>query len=384
MFRYNPAANYQPNGGRYLQILSGKDLYKQTIVVSAMENDGVPLTFPARFPNIFVDYPLGQMRVGDKLWKHWNKAPMRLWQTQLNLAVWCASSACRVSSAHLNYNKHPMIRSVYRFYVYYHVRRVLKRLQVPLPHETSINAADNPYTESEFFKICEDYRVPNDLVKYRDQKFYWTYQRSVHWPDDYIGPDSMTRWIIEKSVGFTDVGLLRISESVRDYAYLILNSQASARSSIIGNSASSLTAQSAFLNNFENVVNRKVDIQEDVKSYQDTLSYASSKVNYSVGENLFMLPSDMELRIKTGTVGYNNKILVSDGKFNLGKNNEINSSKTPAISHKDSNLLKQTADSETAVTHKDLERKPTTNHEDEKIALIISLTGIFTVWYTFR
>ena len=39
MFRYNPAANYQPNGGRCLQILSGKDLYKQTIVVSAMEND---------------------------------------------------------------------------------------------------------------------------------------------------------------------------------------------------------------------------------------------------------------------------------------------------------------------------------------------------------
>ena len=34
MFRYNPKANYQPNGGRYLQILSGKDLYKPTIVVS--------------------------------------------------------------------------------------------------------------------------------------------------------------------------------------------------------------------------------------------------------------------------------------------------------------------------------------------------------------
>ena len=30
MFRYNPKANYQPNRGRYLQILSGKDLYKQT------------------------------------------------------------------------------------------------------------------------------------------------------------------------------------------------------------------------------------------------------------------------------------------------------------------------------------------------------------------
>ena len=234
-------------------------------------------TFPARFPNIFVDYLLGQICVGDKLWTNWNKAPMHLWQTQLNFAVWCASSASGVSSAHLNYTKHPMIRSVYQFHVYYHVRRVLKRLQTPLPHETGFNAADKPYTESEFLKICEDYGVLNDPMRYRDKKFYWTYQHGVHWPDDYIGPDSMTRWIIEKSVGFTDVGLLRISVSVRAYAYLILSSQASARSSIVGNTASSLTAQSAFLNNFENVVNRRVDIREDIKRYQDTLSYASRR-----------------------------------------------------------------------------------------------------------
>ena len=146
MFRYNPKANYQPNGGRYLQILSGKDLYKQTIVVNDRD------TFPARFPNISVDCLLGQMHVGDKLWMNWNKAPMRLWQSQLNFAVWCALSACGVSSAHLNYKKHPMIRLVYRFHIYYHVRQVLKRLQTPLPRETGFNAADNPYTESEFLK----------------------------------------------------------------------------------------------------------------------------------------------------------------------------------------------------------------------------------------
>ena len=61
MFKYNPKANYQPNGGRYFQILSGKDLYKQTIVVSAGRHGD---TFPVRFPNIFVDNPLGQMSVG--------------------------------------------------------------------------------------------------------------------------------------------------------------------------------------------------------------------------------------------------------------------------------------------------------------------------------
>ena len=57
MFRYNPKANYQPNGGHYLQILSGKDLYKQTKVMSDRD------TFPARFPNIFVDCRLRQIYV---------------------------------------------------------------------------------------------------------------------------------------------------------------------------------------------------------------------------------------------------------------------------------------------------------------------------------
>ena len=107
-------------------------------------------TFPVRFQNNFVDYPLGEVHVGNKVWTNWNKAPLKLWQTQLNYAVFCASSACGVSSAHLNYIKHPMISSVYRFQVYYQVRRILKKLQVPLPHETGFNVADNPYTESDF------------------------------------------------------------------------------------------------------------------------------------------------------------------------------------------------------------------------------------------
>ena len=125
-------------------------------------------------------------------------------------------------------------------------------------------------------------------------------------------------------MGFTDVGLLRISESIRAYALILLSSQASARSGIVGKTASALTAQSAFLDNFENVVNRRVDIREDIKRYQDTLSYTASKVDYSMGQHIYMLPSDMNLKIKTGFVRYNNKILVSDGNFSLGKNDEVN------------------------------------------------------------
>ena len=108
-----------------------------------------------------------------------------------------------------------------------------------------------------------------------------------------------------------------------------------------------------------------------------------------------MLPSDINLKIRSGTVGYNNKILVSDGKFILGKNDEVNSLEAPSTlqvetpvmkSHKGSNIVAQTA-----VTHKDSEKttvtqeqKTTVTHEEEKIALILTLTGIFTMWYLFQ
>ena len=50
----------------------------------------------------------------------------------------------------------------------------------------------------------------------------------------YINENSFSRWIIEKSDGLTTLGLLKLSESVRDYAYLILTSQTSTRGPIVG------------------------------------------------------------------------------------------------------------------------------------------------------
>ena len=40
-----------------------------------------------------------------------------------------------------------------------------------------------------------------------------------------------------------------------------------------------------------------MDIREDIKRYQETLSYASSKVDYCVGDSIYVLPSDMNLNI---------------------------------------------------------------------------------------
>ena len=128
-------------------------------------------------------------------------------------------------------------------------------------------------------------------------------------------------------------------------------------------------------------MNRRVDIREDVKRYQETLSYASSKVDYSVGENLFMLPSNMQLRIRSGTVGYNNKILVSDKKFNLGKNDEVNLTVLAIKSHNTSSIEPTTITHAPATSQKNQE--PIT-HNEEKIALVLALAGGFAIWNAFR
>ena len=87
---------------------------------------------------------------------------------------------------------------------------------------------------------------------------------------------------------------------------------------------SALTSKKAFLNIFENVMNHRVDIQEDIKQYQNTLRYASSKVDYNTGLSIYMLPSDIDLNIRWGNVRYNNKILVSDSVLSLAKNDMVN------------------------------------------------------------
>ena len=53
------------------------------------------------------------------------------------------------------------------------------------------------------------------------------------------------------------------------------------------------------------------------------MQYARSKVDYVIGEFIYMLPSNMNLRI--GKVkDYNNKILISSPSFKIGTNLKIN------------------------------------------------------------
>ena len=421
IYRYNSDASYKPNGGTYLQQIGSKDLYIQNITVS--EHDKHSESFQIKFPNVFTNYLLGSVRVENQKFKDWDHYKFTIWQSQLNFAVFCASSACGVSVEHLN-AKETMIRSIYRFHVYYHIRRILKILEIPLPYENSFNQFNNPYNHEKYIHICSEYGVSNDLTKWRNQKYFSTWQ-SRAWETgkagmSYLNENSWSRWIIEKSDGLTTLGLQKISETVRDYAYLILTSQTSTRGQIIGHEARNLDAQRVFLNTFEDVVARRVSIPEDIQRFQKTLQYARSKVDYVVAEYVYMLPSDMNLKIGGNIRGYNNKILVSSPSFNIGTNLKVNlddddtkvAKTEPAVKPKvitKPNIKPNKGDKQDVKPvikpnkeHKqdvkpnrpDIKQnieisrsKPDTNkitYEEEKAALILGMTAVFTVWSVLK
>ena len=104
---------------------------------------------------------------------------------------------------------------------------------------------------------------------------------------------------------------------------MILTSQTSTRSQIIGFGASEFDAQRTFLNIFENIIVRRVNIPEDKLRFQKVLQYARSKVDFVIGEKMYMIPSDVNLRIGKIKI-YNNKILESKSYFKLEINKKIN------------------------------------------------------------
>ena len=199
---------------------------------------------------------------------------------------------------------------------------------------------------------------------------------------------------------------------------MILTSQTSTRGQIIGHEAQNLDAQRTFLNTFENIVNRRVNIPEDIRRFQKTLQYARSKVDYAIGEFVYMLPSDMNLRI--GNVrNYNNKILISSLSFKIGTNLNINLDgeqvklkDKPDVKSKDLEMVKTEPDVKPKVITKpntkpnkehkqdvkpnrpDIKQnieisrsKPDTNkitYEEEKVALVLGTTAVFTVLWMFK
>ena len=174
-------------------------------------------------------------------------------------------------------------------------------------------------------------------------------------------------------------GIQKISRSVRAYVYLLLTSQVQARSTIVGNSASAVDAQEVFKSNFKALIDENYSNSNDIQRYQDVIEHALSKVDFSVGIELYMLPTNLNLKIDS-TKGYNNKILIISAGMKIGPNIEISKKPEPVkagdVKH-DASIKKTDKQpvKEHPIAQDDNSRMLNKKHNDEKLAITFLIVG---------
>ena len=337
MFKYNPDVKYDVGPHYHLKNIALNPL---TIVVSDK-------SFQTKVNNPFQTY-LNPAVKTDQIPRQWNSNPIQFYQNQLNFAIVCASTGCGVSYVnHLNHTD-PLIKSVYRFHLYYQARRILSELSTPLPHEKSFKVFNNPIEMKAFDRICNEFNIDStaDFRQTQDKNHGLgsLYMFAVHnlYKDPYVPgitsfdhrsrvplmsieqhkSNAWTTFVLDTGKGFTQSGVERLNDSIRTYAWCILGSQAQTRTNIIG-VGTSFDAQKQFLTNLEDAINSSVDLPSSIVRYQKTLMYARSKVDFVIGFGLYMIPSNMQLQ--TGTImNYNNKIYIAGDEQSLGKNLSVN------------------------------------------------------------
>ena len=345
-YQYNKDAKYHM--GHYYSEKSVKLTELEIAVTEELSFKETPL-------NIF-DHYLNPKITNDFTAQQWLKGGMHFFQNQVNFAVACATTGCGVSYAHHLNHTNPMLKSIYIFHTYYQVRRILSELQVPLPTDNNFHHFNNIYDKKAFQRLCNEFGIDvntdfrqhldlnhgmGTLYRYAVGNLYprayvpgfTSFNHNSQVPLLYIQQkhnNAFTTFILDKGLGFTQSGVERLNDSIRIYVWSILGSQAQTRSNIIGE-GTSFDSQKQFLVNLEDSINSAVDLPASIKHYQDVLKYARSKVDVVVGIGLYMLPSDLQLRVKA-IYNYNNNIVIAGSGLKLGRNPTINQLAKPTTS----------------------------------------------------
>ena len=141
----------------------------------------------------------------------------------------------------------------------------------------------------------------------------------------------------------------------------------------MGNSAPAADAQQVFKRAFKALINEDYSIAIDISQYQGVLEHALSKVDFSVGTCIYMLPSNLKLNIRKKK-GYNNKIFVSNTDMKIGSNRDINKD------HK--KLPLDVSKIVIPAARHDL-KMLTEKHNDEKLAITFLIVGAGLIAYHF-
>ena len=163
IYKYNPQAKYTPKHWDGVSI----NLSKNRIFVNNRQYVDL------KFPDVFEDYRIvrytDQWKLSNQLAAQLQDRPPKLgeyfhfYRCQLNFAIHCSTSALGISKQHLTEGS-LLLQSVYKFHVYYHIRRIFKILGAPTPNQDQFVKWNNRYSIVGYHNVCAEYGVNPDSV----------------------------------------------------------------------------------------------------------------------------------------------------------------------------------------------------------------------------
>ena len=321
---------------------SSIDIYKQNIVISVNNYNKAIYSFPKKFVDIT---PEQISFTGEEAWINidtWFDDKMLYYTEQYKFALYCASTLCGVSKYDLT-SGIDLTRSIFNFHVMYQTKKILKQLQARENGDPDFNPYKNPYNETEYKKLLNEFNVnpydipsidqPTDglgfvgnlgkrvalLLKLRKPPLFrstgqenwymnmkpkgsknrsgiqnndWGgyYQfAGDHGDKEAIGvlldkiqqnKFDYTRLIIDKSRGLTHPGIIRLNDSIRTYVYCLLGAQVQARSEAGG--VITTGASLAAQQEFLTLVNDMINLDQSLQDSIKNFEDACSKSSSAI------------------------------------------------------------------------------------------------------
>ena len=107
----------------------------------------------------------------------WLRTPqLKYWPQQLNFAVWCATSGCGIPSKCRRSHQRgaarlpKMIQSLFKFHIYFTIRRILYELECPLPGDSIFKQKNNKYNKIALERLINEFGFNNPDFRWRGGK----------------------------------------------------------------------------------------------------------------------------------------------------------------------------------------------------------------------
>ena len=403
--------------------------------------------FTMTFADLTSNYRIMKVKTDEKV-DRWRTDPMSFYQNQLNFAVYCATTACGVGLDLLNADD-KYVYAIFNFHLYFTIRKILNELQAPIPGDTIFDALDNQYDKSLFRDICLEFGIPeNKSFKQTRDNYTNGLGTAYYWPDNKFVPvpgnnydtsklhleysyyrrnmmdgtkmgfglddppggsgrysditvgfirqseQVQTAWLdfIPRTSNITSIGIQKVNESIIAYVYSLLSAQALTRTSVLTPSVG-IMAKRKFHDLVEDIIYARNNVETSIAEYQDALQNAMTPLNYVIKPGLYLIPSDMNLRIGTHD-GYNNNLLTANDDMQTGVVPDLNAE--PVMEDSFADDIPQEADSPDQelpvkpIIEPELPVKPASHqaqtpkpkledHQEDKMALTIGTLSILAI-----